>query len=331
MQRLLPTREDRPKRELNMAMPAVERSPPFSDDELNAELLCAKDSRVVRQVLEPAVADALFHKLHADTSWQTMSHLGGQVPRLVAVQGAIASDGSVPIYRHPSDDLPVLTPFSPAVQLIRERVEEILGHAVNHVLIQCYRSGADAISEHSDKTLDIVPNTFVGNVSLGAQRTLVLRSKKPDGQPTHRTSPSAPAPARQVCRVALSHNSLFVMGLATNQRWLHGIRPDRRPESMKSTAEAAFHGRRISLTFRLIGTFLNKHYTVIWGQGATAKEKPGARPVQKGNTPEAARMIQAFSTENHSTQFAWEREYGSGFDVVNITTGTDHARFPCTQ
>jgi alkylated DNA repair dioxygenase AlkB len=46
------------------------------------------------------------------------------------------------------------------------------------VLIQLYRTGADYISEHSDKTIDVVRGSFIVNLSLGARRTMTLRTKK---------------------------------------------------------------------------------------------------------------------------------------------------------
>ena len=49
---------------------------------------------------------------------------------------------------------------------------------MNHVLIQLYRSGKDCISEHSDKTIDVVPGSSIVNVSFGARRTMTLRKKK---------------------------------------------------------------------------------------------------------------------------------------------------------
>ena len=54
--------------------------------------------------------------------------------------------------------------------MIRERVEKILQHPVNHVLIQYYRTGNDYISEHSDKTIDVIRGSKIVNVSLGAER-----------------------------------------------------------------------------------------------------------------------------------------------------------------
>jgi len=168
------------------------------------------------------------------------------VPRLVAVQGEIASDGrcdhigvatlkgrltehesfSFPMYRHPADNSPPLRSWTPTVSIIREHVERVLGHPVNHVLIQCYRTGSDYISEHSDKTLDIVRGTSIVNVSVGAQRQMILRQKRdPSVRPPPRPSPAYGAPMtsrmraeladqedREKVLVPLPHNSMFVLG-----------------------------------------------------------------------------------------------------------------------
>ena len=167
------------------------------------------------------------------------------MPRLVAVQGEVASDGrcdrinvaligrltklesfSFPIYRHPADNSPPLRSWTRTVAIIREHVERVLGHPVNHVLIQCYRSGSDYISEHSDKTLDVVRGTSIVNVSVGAQRQMILRRKRdpnvrPPPRPSHTTG--APITARMRAELAdqedrekaiipLPHNSMFVLG-----------------------------------------------------------------------------------------------------------------------
>jgi len=204
------------------------------------------------------------------------------------------------------------------VAMIRDEVEKRLGHTVNHVLIQFYRDGTDHITEHSDKTLDIVPHTFIANVSLGAQRTMVFRTKKSADLGGSTDDPPTSTP-RKATRASLPHNSMCKMGLVTNMRWLHGIRPDKRMETEKSEAELAFNGARISLTFRLIGTFLDKHQQKIWGQGATSKSRDTAKTVINGNTPEAEAMIRAFGKENHCSEFNWKEFYGEGFDVLHIS------------
>ncbi|KAH7351121.1 hypothetical protein BKA65DRAFT_396972 [Rhexocercosporidium sp. MPI-PUGE-AT-0058] len=287
-----------------------------SSSEDGSPVLCEGDTTIIKNLLDDELAEGIFEKIRDEVQWQKMSHQGGEVPRLVAVQGSVAHDGSIPVYRHPADESPPLLPFSPTVSQIQKQVEKHLGHEVNHVLIQFYRSGSDYISEHSDKTLDIVPETFIANVSLGAQRTMVFRTKRQKGG----DAPEVVEP-RKATRAGLPHNSMCKMGLVTNMRWLHGIRQDKRLASEKMAEELAFQGGRISLTFRLIGTYLDKDQAKIWGQGAVAKTKEKARAVLNGKTPEAEMMIRAFGKENQSTEFDWKAAYGDGFDVLHISNG----------
>ncbi|KAI8964283.1 hypothetical protein F5Y11DRAFT_101311 [Daldinia sp. FL1419] len=285
------------------------------------EPLCEGDTKVVYDVLPHPLSYRIFERVRDEVQWQRMSHQGGEVPRLVAVQGQVDEDGSMPIYRHPSDESPPLLPFSPTVLEIKKVVEEQLGHPLNHVLIQFYRDGNDYISEHSDKTLDIVKGSFIANVSLGAERTMTLRTKRPPKNKNPADAEPLPTETkRQVQRANLPHNSLFQMGLKTNMRWLHGIRQDKRISREKSEEELAYDGGRISLTFRRIGTFLDRENRLIWGQGATAKTREGAKNVINGQTPEAIKMLQSFGRENQSTEFNWNEYYGTGFDVLHIST-----------
>ncbi|KAH6842280.1 hypothetical protein B0I37DRAFT_195121 [Chaetomium sp. MPI-CAGE-AT-0009] len=326
-----------------------QQSPPHNMTEpqtsaIVGEALCEGDTHVITNVLPPPLAADGFERLLEEVSWASMSHMGGEVPRRIAVQGAVADDGSMPVYRHPADESPPLLPFSPTVLQIKAEVEKHLGHPLNHVLIQHYRTGNDYISEHSDKTLDIAPGTFIANVSLGAERTMIFRTKRPpkdkhtttsptkaeplsneEPQPPTTTTtteePTAPEPPRQTHRAPLPHNSLMRMGLRTNTRWLHAIRQDKRADRDRTPAERAFHGARISLTFRQIGTFIDAAQSRIWGQGATAKARADARPVINGQTEEAVRLLKAFGAENNRGEgFAWDEWYGDGFDVLHMGT-----------
>lgn len=283
--------------------------------------ICEGDTDVITEFLPKSLESGIFEALEKEVQWERMSHQGGEVPRLVAVQGSVNDDGSMPIYRHPADESPPLLPFTPTVIHIKEITERALGHSLNHVLIQYYRDGTDYISEHSDKTLDIVNGSYIANVSLGAQRTMTLRTKRARKDANQeRGSATITGTARQIQRVELPHNSLFKMGLQTNMKWLHSIRQDKRAERDKTEPELAFNGARISLTFRHIGTFMDEDQYSIWGQGATGKSRQAAQPIVNGQSEEAIRMLRAFGTENNTSQFDWEHYYGSGFNVLNIKT-----------
>lgn len=259
--------------------------------------------------------ELIFTQLYNEVRWQKMMHQQGEVPRLVCCQGEFGGDGSMPIYRHPTDQTLPLLHFSPKVQVIRKQAEKLAGHPLNHVLIQMYRSGNDYISEHSDKTLDIVKGSSIVNVSFGAQRTMRLRTKKASKSNDDKSEDDT---QRTTQRVHMPHNSIFVLGLKTNEKWLHGIMADKRSSSERSAAETAYNGIRISLTFRHIGTYLDARESIIWGQGATAKDQRDAADVINDDADEAERLIRAFSRENHDASFDWDACYGEGFDLVHI-------------
>lgn len=263
--------------------------------------------------------DLIFTQLYNEVRWQKMLHQTGEVPRLVCCQGEFGADGSMPVYRHPSDQTLPLLHFSPKVQMIRKQAEKLVGHSLNHVLIQLYRSGEDFISEHSDKTLDIVKGSSIVNVSFGAQRTMRLRTKKSAKANSEDAEPPSPtANTRETQRVALPHNSMFVLGMQSNKKWLHGIMADKRIATERSAAETAYTGIRISLTFRNIGTFLDAKSSVIWGQGATSKDQREAQDVVNDDEDETSQLITAFGRENQDTDFDWDKHYGSGFDVLHL-------------
>jgi nicotinamidase-related amidase/alkylated DNA repair dioxygenase AlkB len=289
------------------------------------------DSEILYDLLESEAANVAFQDLFTEIHWQQMYHAAGEVPRLVCCQGDIDdTDGSMPVYRHPSDQSLPLLRWSPVVSKIKQRAEERVGHKLNHALIQLYRSGQDHISEHSDKTLDIVEGSKIVNVSLGAQRTMRLRTKRPTAVPNvasisdrqQRPGDAQTKPeddrSRVTQRIPMPHNSMFIMGLETNGSWLHGIMPDKRPATEQIPAESAYGNMRISITFRLIGTFISADSRLIWGQGAVAKHKLEARPTINGNVEESQRLINAFGIENQMTAPEWSSIYGSGFDVLHL-------------
>lgn len=288
-----------------------------------SEPLCEGDTAVVYDILPKPLSDNIFEKIKNEARWQRMMHQGGEVPRLVAIQGEVGQDGSMPVYRHPMDESPPLLPFSPTVLEIKKVVEKQLGHPLNHVLIQFYRGGSDFISEHSDKTIDVAKDTFIANVSLGAERTMLFRSKRQQRSKDATEADGEPAPAptkRRVQRIALPHNSLCKMGLKTNMRWLHSIRADKRADCEKSDEQLAYDGGRISLTFRLIATFLDRDSKLIWGQGATGKTREEASQVVNGEPSQSKGMVQKFSQENNVSDFDWNDAYGGGFDVLHINS-----------
>ncbi len=126
----------------------------------------------------------------------------------------------------------------------------------------------------------------------------------PEG-PAGSVSHNPPRPAQ---RIPLPNNSMFVMGLDTNKKLLHGIPTDKRPLALKSETERNKEGARISLTFRCIGTFVTGDAKKIWGSGATAKTRAEAKDVimsQEGDGKSES-LIEAFGRENRDSEFDWD-------------------------
>ncbi len=264
------------------------------------------DTTLWCNALRGCVDDTTYAALEREVDWNTMYHRGGEVPRLVAVQGTREAGGIEPLYRHPVDGQPVLGDWTPLVDAIRRAVEARVGHPLNHCLLQLYRHGRDWISEHSDKTLDVVRPSSIINVSLGRARTMQLRPKRGEGE--------------SVQKVPLPHASLLVMGLATNRTHYHAIRQEGASEQ---------DGPRISLTFRCIGTHLHPATGAVWGvgaKGATRDEGEARASARAAMTDDERRrveraeseaMLRLFRAENVDPDFD-AATYRPGFDLVDL-------------
>lgn len=307
---------------------------------------CEGDSYLIEDVLEYEFSKSAFQQLQTTTPWTKMQHRGGDIPRLISVQGKFGKKWVVkcgdstsdnasagrkeeltcyPMYRHPADKQLPCTPFEPVVEQIAEVLNTKYKHLLapgcvfNHVLVQWYRNGLDLITEHADKTLDINKGTPVVNVSLGSMRTMTLRTKEkygPEG-----SSKKDLVAKRKSESVELPHNSMFVLGIQTNQKWVHGIRANKQRE-----ADEQWNGR-ISLTFRSIGTFASSDDKWIMGIGVegglAGKEKSRAGnvehayPVEPGpEGPNISSLFHMFAEENRSSTLTRDEIYRSGSRVV---------------
>mmetsp|Transcript_2663 Transcript_2663/g.2787 ORF Transcript_2663/g.2787 Transcript_2663/m.2787 type:complete len:321 (-) Transcript_2663:175-1137(-) len=301
----------------------------------NGNLFGCGDSYLILNVLPADLANA-FYEVNNEQSWHIMNNKGSPVPRLVSTQGSIIGDLE-PIYRHSSNQRPILNSWTPLVDEIRKIVIERIEIDFNHALIQLYRSGRDNISEHSDKTLDVTRGTPICTLSLGAKRTLILRSKSKDTD-------------RIVEKIPLPHNSLFVLGSDTNRTFRHCIKECKRADNLKSVEELFCEGQRISLTFRSISTFYDKKTCSLYGQGAPKRSNMKTvsseeiQPISSTSSVIEAqssllvsavlkdhsshesniigilgekerRLIDAFSAENKLSNFDWDLHYGEGFPL----------------
>jgi alkylated DNA repair dioxygenase AlkB len=134
-----------------------------------------------------------------------------------------ASEG-VP-YNYSGASYPVAA-WSPAVAAVRDRVAAALGFEPTNCLMNRYADGRQSLGFHSDDVAILEADTPIVIVSLGATRTLRLRTTGPDG-------------FVYVDRPLVA-GSMLVMDQAMQASWRHAIR--REP----------IDDERISLTFRRI-------------------------------------------------------------------------------
>ena len=159
------------------------------------------------------------------TPWRsdTISLFGKRYlqPRLTAWYGDPGCS-----YRYSGLDLEPL-PWTPLLQSLRERVEQVSGARFNSVLLNHYRDQRDSMGMHADDEPELGPEPVIASLSFGDRRTLVLR---------HRYRKSL-----ETVKLPLEHGSLLLMRGSTQQFWKHGINKERRP-----------CGARVNLTFRRI-------------------------------------------------------------------------------
>jgi alkylated DNA repair dioxygenase AlkB len=176
--------------------------------------------------LSPAEADDALADLLRTTPWaqQNIVLFGRTIaqPRLSAWMGDPDSTYTYSgLTQRPA-------PWTPAVAALRARVEATAERAYNGVLLNLYRDGEDSMGFHADDEPELGREPVIASVSLGAERTFVLKPKK-------RQREGAPL------RLALPHGSLLVMDAAVQHGWLHGI-----------PKEPSVRASRVNLTFRRV-------------------------------------------------------------------------------
>jgi len=168
-------------------------------------------------------AQELFQVLFDDIKWQhEQVEIEGQVvtpPRLVAVVGPEGMK-----YRY-TGSIKVASGWHPAVLKVKDILKDELGQDFNFVLCNLYRDGKDSIGWHSDKEKDIVTDSTIASISLGAKREFQLENKA----------------TQEITKVPLPSGSLLLMKGKCQKLYRHAV-----PKDMSITKP------RINLTFRWV-------------------------------------------------------------------------------
>jgi alkylated DNA repair dioxygenase AlkB len=171
-------------------------------------------------------ADAeILQRLIAEVPWRSENVImwGRRVPqpRLTAWYGDAGAD-----YAYSGIELDPL-PWTPLLIAIKARIEEAAGSNFNSVLLNYYRDRHDSIGFHSDNEPELGDQPVIASLSLGEERTFILKHKR--------------SKAIEPVRLQLGSGSLLLMRGDTQRCWRHGI-----------LKESRICGPRINLTFRRI-------------------------------------------------------------------------------
>ena len=144
-------------------------------------------------------------------------------PRLIAWYGDAGKN-----YTYSGIELTPL-PWTETLLDIRSRVQAVTRTDFNSVLLNYYRDHRDSMGLHSDDEPELGERPILASLSLGEERTFILKHKR--------------AKALKPVRLKLASGSLLLMRGDTQRYWKHGI--DKETRSC---------GPRVNLTFRRILT-----------------------------------------------------------------------------
>ena len=114
-------------------------------------------------------------------------------------------------------------PWTPSLLSIRELVSKHTQQNYNACLLNLYHDGEEGMGWHSDDEREIVPNSSIASLSIGAERKFSFKHKA----------------TKETQSLLLQNGSLLEMAGSLQQNWWHAL-----PKSKK------VDGPRINLTFR---------------------------------------------------------------------------------
>jgi alkylated DNA repair dioxygenase AlkB len=120
--------------------------------------------------------------------------------------------------------------WSPIVNQVKVRVEEMLELSFNGALLNYYRDGMDSMGWHRDNEKELGHQPTIASVSFGAERSFEFRRYKTKADKT---------------RLQLGHGSVLVMGGDLQEFWEHSL-----PKAAK--LKSANLGPRVNITFRKV-------------------------------------------------------------------------------
>ncbi len=194
---------------------------------IRAERLAIADAEVyyARRIGLPTDAEVLMQRLIDEVCWrsQSITLWGRSVPqpRLVAWYGDPGRS-----YEYSGTRFEP-TPWTPLLLEVKRSVEIASAADFNSVLLNYYRDHRDSMGYHSDDEPELGPEPVIASLTLGEERTFLMRHRANRSMATVRLRPAS--------------GSLVIMKGETQRHWKHSV-----PKRTRSG------GPRVNLTFRRI-------------------------------------------------------------------------------
>ena len=158
-----------------------------------------------------------------------------------------------PWLRCPSIENQTMYPMSCIVSYILEKIHDEIEIGIweetnppNIAKIQKYEDGYVDIKPHTDKILDLSPNSKIYLIRFGATRTVVLQNKV----------------TKEIRKIDMPHDTLLVLDYEDNLHWTHGVVQD------PTVTEPGY-----SIVFRTSVTFLEPELGVVYGKHTPFKTR----------------------------------------------------------
>jgi len=197
----------------------------FGDSAIEQLPIADADISLYQQVDLGQSYDDLLQELINDTVWRheeiTLYGKTHWQPRLSAWYG-----GKEINYCYSGISMQPRT-WSQTLLRLKARIESLVARSFNSVLLNYYRDHRDGMGMHSDDESELGKQPVIASLSLGEERTLLLRHRYRKDLVTF--------------KLPLPSGSLLVMKGDTQRFWKHGI--------MKQKQRC---GPRVNLTFRTI-------------------------------------------------------------------------------
>ena len=175
------------------------------------------------KVFEPAEARLYYKNLREEIAWENDKAI--IFGKEIITKRKVAWYGDEPFSYTYSKVTKKAKYWTPALNAIKEKIEEACAETFNSCLLNLYHSGAEGMAWHSDGEKDLKKNGAIASVSFGAERKFAFKHKG----------------TKERIDLWLEDGSLLIMADETQSHWLHRLPPTKKVEIA-----------RVNLTFRTI-------------------------------------------------------------------------------